>query len=358
MSTPQIGTWQGLVTLRAINGTTRTREHFLARMLSSKGMTIRFVSSSGALDKLLSRLNEKLTIVEHYVNGDAADINGYLLGNDNGQTVINGFVNICIPSVGEGKSSINFLFADIKEVDEVYNYIVNDLLDGCEDLEKIKFNYVHGYDNQGNPAIDVRTFDSNYQVPSEAFYPYISGGHNKFITDFFEADSNLAVFIGEPGTGKSTLLRQVVVSAVAAKRPVYQFTGEKVIDHPSFDSAIAGLPEHSLVIIEDADSITGKRTDGNRSLSSLLNEINGISNKDIKFVITTNLPTLDAVDPALVRVGRLFRHIHFRKLTADEAFDVLKSMDADREVIAGKNYTIAELLSDGEGYVRQGIGFK
>lgn len=361
--TTEVSTWNGLVTLRAITGSMRTREHYLQRNLNSRGMTKTFVPNKDAAFHLIQRLRKQGFIVESYVNNGATDINAYLL-SDAGTTlhpykVLDGFVNLGVPASGDTKAAMNILFADITETDDVYNFVKDELLLGCEDVEKIKFNLVYGYSNDGSTLMDTRTFERDWQVPVESFYPYIEGGYVKLINDFLDARSNLMVFIGKPGTGKSTLLRQVVAKA-AGTRKVFQFTGEKVICHSAFDAAIASLPENALVIIEDADSITGRRADGNASLSSLLNEIDGISNKGIKFIITTNLPTLKDVDEALLRPGRLFKHIYFRCLNEAEAKVLVEEVGsvANSQVIGkSKEYSIADLMSDGEGYLKQSVGF-
>ena len=143
--------------------------------------------------------------------------------------------------------------------------------------------------------------------------------------DVFESmDLNAAkgvLLYGPPGTGKTLLAKAVANEAqsnfISVKGPelLNKFVGESEKGvREVFSKARENAP--TVVFFDEIDSIAtergGGQTDsgvGERVVSQLLTELDGIEEmEDVVVVATTNRP--DLIDSALLRPGRLDRHVH------------------------------------------------
>ena len=126
---------------------------------------------------------------------------------------------------------------------------------------------------------------------------------------------------GPPGTGKTLLAKAVANEAqsnfISVKGPelLNKFVGESEKGvREVFSKARENAP--TVVFFDEIDSIAGERgggtTDsgvGERVVSQLLTELDGIEDmENVVVVATTNRP--DLIDDALLRPGRLDRHVH------------------------------------------------
>ncbi|MCG1003621.1 MULTISPECIES: CDC48 family AAA ATPase [Halobacterium] len=126
---------------------------------------------------------------------------------------------------------------------------------------------------------------------------------------------------GPPGTGKTLMAKAVANEAnsnfISVKGPelLNKYVGESEKGvREVFEKARANAP--TVVFFDEIDSIAGERGSnmgdsgvGERVVSQLLTELDGIEElEDVVVVATTNRP--DLIDSALLRPGRLDRHIH------------------------------------------------
>ncbi|MFC6952806.1 CDC48 family AAA ATPase [Halorubellus litoreus] len=143
--------------------------------------------------------------------------------------------------------------------------------------------------------------------------------------DVFEAmDLQAAkgvLMYGPPGTGKTLLAKAVANEAnsnfISIKGPelLNKFVGESEKGvREVFEKARSNAP--TVVFFDEIDSIAterGQRTGdsgvGERVVSQLLTELDGLEAlEDVVVIATTNRP--DLIDNALLRPGRLDRHVH------------------------------------------------
>ena len=126
---------------------------------------------------------------------------------------------------------------------------------------------------------------------------------------------------GPPGTGKTLLAKAIANESqsnfISIKGPelLNKYVGESEKGvREVFEKARSNAP--TVVFFDEIDSIAGKRGQnsgdsgvGERVVSQLLTELDGLEElEDVVVIATTNRP--DLIDPALVRPGRLDRHIH------------------------------------------------
>jgi transitional endoplasmic reticulum ATPase len=126
---------------------------------------------------------------------------------------------------------------------------------------------------------------------------------------------------GPPGTGKTLLAKAVANEAdsnfISVKGPelLNKFVGESEKGvREVFSKARENAP--TVVFFDEIDSIAAERgsqsTDsgvGERVVSQLLTELDGLEEiEDVVVIATTNRP--DLIDSALIRPGRLDRHVH------------------------------------------------
>ncbi|KAK9113071.1 hypothetical protein Scep_020590 [Stephania cephalantha] len=138
---------------------------------------------------------------------------------------------------------------------------------------------------------------------------------------------------GPPGTGKSSL---IAAMANYLKFDVYDLELSCVPSDLDLRRVLISIANRSIIVVEDIDCTGDLKRDesnsdldrfGNKvqkwTLSGLLNFIDGLWSScgdERVIVFTTNYK--DRLDPALLRPGRMDKHIHMSYLTM-RAFDVL-----------------------------------
>lgn len=169
-----------------------------------------------------------------------------------------------------------------------------------------------------------------------------------------ESAAKCLLLYGPAGTGKSIFVGHLLNEMQRENR--YLITSQYVLEHPSFLNYLDVLPDGSIVVLEDADVFLSKRTEGNKAMSSLLNLLCGIAQRNLRFVFLTNLPTLRDIDPALLRSARLYAALEFLPLQPEHAAEVREKIGLPY-VEFTKPVTISDALHPGEGYKPANFGF-
>ena len=136
----------------------------------------------------------------------------------------------------------------------------------------------------------------------------------------------LSLLTGEPGTGKTTLLRSLAhwltethqFYVMSAARFVKLDAGE-IVSFWAEENRTSKL--RKVLVLVDAESVLMRRAEDNRErVALLLNLTDGMTGDALGLhVVCTMNGQLEDLDPALLRPGRLIAHREFGLLTSAEA---------------------------------------
>lgn len=227
--------------------------------------------------------------------------------------------------------------------------------------------------------------------PEDAFYPWLPKSIAELAKEFSESDANVLLLIGPPGTGKTSFIRGLIRAmnyetwltydaGVQECEPFYvSFAGldgggNLIPKEPSnslitkwagsnYEAAVDGVVIQGtygiainydtgstsrggrMLVMEDADHMLGKRTDGNKIMNRLLNLSDGlVTLPKRKIIFSTNLPGLRDVDEAILRPGRCFAVVQFRSLNKAEQIAAAASIGRTPKVNADKA-TLSQVLN-------------
>ena len=165
---------------------------------------------------------------------------------------------------------------------------------------------------------------------------------------------------GPPGTGKTLLAKAVANEAksnfISIKGPelLNKFVGESEKGiREVFDKARSNAP--TVIFFDEIDSIAserGQRTGDSgvseRMVSQLLTELDGLEElEDVVVIATTNRP--DLIDNALLRPGRLDRHVHVPVPDEDARKKIFEVHTRNKPL--AESIDLDWLASETEGYV-------
>lgn len=180
---------------------------------------------------------------------------------------------------------------------------------------------------------------------TSTLYPYLDSQPGELWDEFKNSNGNVILLIGEPGCGKSSYIREILKHRGWDDK-IYLADQDEVLLHNDLPTYLRNLDSGSVLVTEDSDRLVAKREDGNTLMSSLLNATSGLVSTDTKLIISTNLTSLKYVDPALLRPGRMFKVLQFKKLTIEEAHAVRRIMELDPVYFGSlSEVTLAEALN-------------
>jgi SpoVK/Ycf46/Vps4 family AAA+-type ATPase len=164
----------------------------------------------------------------------------------------------------------------------------------------------------------------------------------------------IVLLTGPAGTGKTHLIRSILVSAKRPRFVVLQPGDLRSFLNASPLGALAEFVEDEasgrpiVLIVEDADDcLVPRGTDNMSQIAALLNLSDGLvgSAFDIRVLATTNAK-VTKVDSAILRPGRLCRRIDVPALEPGHATDVLRGLlGAEPRAVFRKPVTLAEVYA-------------
>ena len=180
---------------------------------------------------------------------------------------------------------------------------------------------------------------------------------------FEEMDMQAAkgvLMYGPPGTGKTLLAKAIANEAqsnfISIKGPelLNKYVGESEKGvREVFEKARSNAP--TVVFFDEIDSIAGERGQqtgdagvGERVVSQLLTELDGLEElEDVVVIATTNRP--DLIDSALLRPGRLDRHVHVPVPDEEARRKILEVHTREKPLAEGVD--LDDIAARTDGYV-------
>lgn len=182
----------------------------------------------------------------------------------------------------------------------------------------------------------------------ESFYPFIEGGAENLIEEFYESRANVLILTGIQGSGKSSLFRCMLNSNTEGEFYVVDNPG--IYKNPDqLGLILSFLRERALksqvtVALEEIDAFVKEKDIDNMFLPRLLSISSGIVASNIKFVLMANVPTVGQYAESLTRDGRTFAAVNFSELTPEQA--AVARADYGLEPLAfDENHALATVLN-------------
>ena len=185
------------------------------------------------------------------------------------------------------------------------------------------------------------------------YSPHVVEGYKYIVEELNknEPDGRIAIFDGPPGTGKTFLIRSLLLDLKNTACVVLPANVVAQASTPELLTLLVGHkdenPTESMtLIVEDADQVITKRAGDNISaVSTLLNLGDGIMGAvlNIRIVCTTNASSSD-LDEAIMRPGRLLKHVNIPSLEFDQANKVYERLTNGKKLVIDKrSLSLAEV---------------
>jgi hypothetical protein len=233
----------------------------------------------------------------------------------------------------DGNICLLYIYGDDDSVRRYSDLVVNN--------KNITKSLVKWYHFENGALTNTTLEMGKNNLPIDEMYPGIGKPLEEYYKDFLESKSNILLLIGPPGTGKTTFIRGLIDYSKTVVSMTYD---DKVVNTDGVFVDFFNDELSNILLLEDSDTFIKSRDTGNSLMKKFLNTADGIcANINKKIIFTTNLPNINDVDPALIRAGRCYDVIHFRKLTIDELKALNNKLGVDKEI--REEMTIAEYFS-------------
>lgn len=300
------------------------------------------VSASYAISRSLVDTNNAVRVyVNLNNNNDGEDLYGNEVQYEGGNNVSVAKLEV----MGDEVLCAKFITGFLKKLEEAQR---------AEKLSLVKWIYSAGNYNKSK----VFQVKKEWEI-SEKFYPWIKDHLNELSVEqnslkayyeaYLKSNSQILVMFGDPGTGKTSFLRDMICEMNLNAFISYDL---KVLTSDATFVDYLTSDIFDVIVIEDADDLlTSTRGEHNKVISKILNVSDGlIKLPKKKLIFTTNLKDVNEIDSAVYRLGRCFDVLNFRSLTVEEAKEAAEFVGVDLESKRHKrgtdieSYTLADIF--------------
>ncbi len=177
----------------------------------------------------------------------------------------------------------------------------------------------------------------DHQLERGNYTPEILSQYDRVVEDLSSdtPTGRLTILDGEPGTGKSFLIRGIL----SAVRALFIYIPASVAGRITGPDIIPVLMREKdknvpiILLMEDADSsLATRQLDNVARLSDLLNMSDGILGdmSDLRIIATTNSQKAE-IDKAVMRSGRMNEHLQLKFLEADHSLNIFTRLCGTKE---------------------------
>lgn len=155
------------------------------------------------------------------------------------------------------------------------------------------------------------------------------------VIDILNSDkSGLLLLSGNPGTGKSYLIKYL--TQLLSKKDFFYLPNNclYILSDPNFTSFCLNFLKDSILVIEDCElALRSRDKVMSGDISTILNITDGIIGDMLNLKVIATLNTVDKIDTALLRKGRMLANCEFKPLTIEQAKNTAKILNKDIDII-------------------------
>ena len=215
------------------------------------------------------------------------------------------------------------------------------------------------FGKKSGPVFNVLTREDNMfdteEVKTESFNLDIAKMYNDDFADVNDTilkalntdRAGLILLHGTPGTGKTSYIKSLITQF---RQKNFIFIQNEFINELLLPDFISFLLRHknAILIIEDAEKVITSRdyVNANSVVSTILQLTDGLFSDylNIKIICTFNT-SIDKIDKALLRKGRMIAYYEFKPLVADKTKALLDNFGVNAQ---GDEMTLAEIFNHEE----------
>lgn len=222
------------------------------------------------------------------------------------------------------KTNIQFVYSESFNIKQIEDSLKE--FECKEELDNLPVVNLLAIDDNG-PFLIKKKLKSKILIDVENSYN-LTYPLNKILSDIKSNKAGLMLLTGLPGTGKTSLIKYLTQENQDIKFVFINNSNLDILSNPRFaEFAISNLSD-SVIILEDCEkALLTRDLNKGYDISTILNLTDGIIGDILNIKIIATLNTVDKIDSALLRKGRLICKCDFKKLTVTQANNLSKKLN-------------------------------